>query len=142
MKANLMALLVLLAALGCSCSPEKNFRFRSFDCLLDGGSLCFIFKLKTETMAIVCRHGFGVKESEPHRYDYYTDTREKISLIYGVEIMANSKAEGEIIAQLLLIKRRDKDVAQDIDCLIECLKNRKLCPYSFEWKEFFRRRQD
>lgn len=112
--------------------PRHNYVFSSRHPVLDGGSWLYSFKAQTAIMLILAKHGFGVKESHPHRY-YFNDLNDCQS---GEEIIHGSTEEAGIIKQLEQIKRRDKAVAQDVDHLIECLKDRHICVNSFKWEEF------
>jgi len=114
---------------------EHDYAFYRLSPILDGGSFAYVFKSKIKTMTILEKHGFGTKESSPHRYYHIAGE----DLNAGAEIIANSIEEGEIIERLGQIKLRDKAVAHDVDQLIECLRNRQVCPHSFKWEEFSKR---
>ena len=114
---------------------EPDYAFCKLSPILDGGSLAFVFKSKNKTMTLLAQHGCDTKESSPHRYNHIVGD----NLNLGAEIIAYSVEEGEIIAWLEKSKLRDKAVAHDLEHVIECLKNRQVCPWSFKWEEFSKR---
>ena len=112
--------------------PRHNYLFSGRHPVMDAGSWLYSFKAQSAIMLILAKHGFGVKESDPHRFYFYTieDCQS------GEEIIHGSTEETETIKQLEKIKLRDKAVAHDVDHLIECLQDRHICINSFQWEEF------
>jgi len=112
--------------------PRHNYVFSRRQPVLDGGSWLYSFEAQPAIMLILAKHGFGVQESNPHRY-YFNTMDDSQS---GEEIIHGSTEEAEIIKQLEKIKLRDKAIARDVAHLIECLQDRHICVNSLKWEEF------